>query len=62
MAAMVRHKKGEHALDPALEDEVNVWLRENPIVKVVHIKQSAAGGSWGPFFVFVSVWYEEEGN
>ena len=58
----IRHKKGEHPLDPALEDEVNAWLRENPNVKVVHIKQSAGGGSWGPVYIFVSIWYEEGEN
>ena len=58
----VRHRKREHPLDPALEHEINAWLRENPNVEVVHIKQSAGGGSWGPVYVFVSVWYEEEEN
>jgi hypothetical protein len=42
----------------ALEDQVNVWLKDNPDIKVVEIKQSAAGGSWGPIQLFISIWYE----
>ena len=42
----------------SLEDQVNRWLKDNPEVRVVHVKQSAAGGSWGPIQLFVSVWYE----
>ena len=44
-----------------LEDKVNVWLKENPDVKVVHVKQSTGGSSfWSVAHVFISVWYEEE--
>ena len=42
----------------SIEDRVNWWLRENPDVKVVEIRQSAAGGSWGPIQLIISVWYE----
>ena len=43
----------------ALEDEINAWLGENPRVKIIDIRQSGSGGSWGPFLWWVSVWYEE---
>lgn len=42
----------------ALETQVAEWLKENPSIKVVDIKQSAAGGSGGPLQLFISVWYE----
>ena len=42
-----------------LEDEINVWLSQNPRIKVVDIKQSAGGGSWSPSHWVISVWYEE---
>jgi hypothetical protein len=45
--------------DNPLEDEINAWLRENPHIKVVDIRQSATGGSWGPMLWLISVWYEE---
>jgi hypothetical protein len=41
-----------------LEDQLNRWLKDNPDIKVVEIKQSAAGGSWGPIQLLVSIWYE----
>ncbi len=41
-----------------LEGQVADWLKENPSIKFVDIKQSAAGGSWGPIQLFISVWYE----
>lgn len=41
-----------------LEDELNAWLSQNSGVKIVEIKQSVAGGSWGPSRWLVSVWYE----
>ena len=43
----------------ALEEEINAWLSENPRVKIVDIRQSSSGGSFGPSLWFVSVWYEE---
>ena len=42
----------------SIEDRVNQWLKENPDISVVEIKQSAAGGSWGPIQLIISVWYE----
>ena len=42
----------------AMEIQVAEWLKENPSIKVVDIKQSAAGGSSGPLQLFISVWYE----
>ena len=42
-----------------LEDEINAWLSQSPKVKVVDIKQSASGGSFGPSLWLISVWYEE---
>jgi hypothetical protein len=41
----------------AFEDEINAWLSENPRIKMVDIKQSSSGESFGSWFV--SVWYEE---
>ena len=43
----------------ALEDEINAWLSENPRIRIVDIKQSASGGSFGASLWFVSVWYED---
>jgi hypothetical protein len=42
-----------------LEDEINAWLRENPRIKIIDIKQSSGGGSFFGGLWFVSVWYEE---
>ena len=42
----------------SVEDQVNRWLDSNPDVRVVEVKQSAAGGSWGPIQLLISVWYE----
>ncbi len=41
-----------------LENQVAGWLKENASIKVVDIKQSAAGGSSGPMQLFISIWYE----
>jgi len=43
----------------ALEDEINAWLSEHPRIKIVDVRQSSSGGSFGPSLWFVSVWYEE---
>ncbi len=43
----------------ALEDEINQWLSENLRIKIVDIKQSSSGGSFGASLWFVSVWYEQ---
>ena len=42
-----------------LENEINEWLKKNPSIKVIEIKQSASGGSMEPATWLVSVWYEE---
>ena len=41
-----------------LEDQVNRWLKDNPEVKVMEIKQSWAGGGLGPGQLLISLWYE----
>ena len=41
------------------EDEINAWLQNHPHIKIADIKQSAAGGSFGPMLWSISVWYEE---
>lgn len=41
-----------------LENQVAEWLKENASIKIVDIKQSAAGGSSGPMQLFISIWYE----
>ena len=41
-----RHQKAARPSGPTLEDEVNVWLQENPNARLVHIKQSAGGSSF----------------
>ncbi|MGC8666875.1 MAG: hypothetical protein ACP5VE_02000 [Chthonomonadales bacterium] len=41
------------------EAEINAWLRNNPGIKVVDIKQSASGGSLAGSLWLISVWYEE---
>ena len=43
----------------AFEDEINAWLSENSRIKIVDLKQSSSGGSFGLSLWFVSVWYEE---
>ena len=43
----------------SLEGEINAWLSEHPHIKIVDIRQSATGGSWGPMLWSISVWYEE---
>ena len=40
------------------ECRVAEWLKENTSIKVIDIKQSAAGGGGGPMQLFISVWYE----
>jgi len=51
------HKIDRSSLDE-LESQVAQWLKENAPIKVVEIKQSAAGGGGGPMQLFLSVWYE----
>jgi hypothetical protein len=38
---------------------MNEWLKMNPNVKIVEIKQTASGGSFGATLWWISVWYEE---
>ncbi|MGA2063519.1 MAG: hypothetical protein ABSG86_01045 [Thermoguttaceae bacterium] len=47
--------------DLGMENEINAWLREHPHIKVVDIRQSATGGSFGRMVFSISVWYEEGG-
>ncbi len=42
-----------------LEQKMNAWLEQHPDIKIVEIKHSATGGSWGPILWSFSVWYEE---
>ncbi len=42
-----------------LEREINVWLGQNPGIKIIDIKQSSNGGSMANTKVFISVWYEQ---
>jgi len=42
-----------------LEDDINAWLRENPRIKIVDVRQSSSGGSLGASLWFVSIWYED---
>lgn len=41
----------------AFEDEINAWLSASPHIKVIDIRQSSSGESFGSWLV--SVWYEE---
>lgn len=52
---VVSDHRGDNAM--AFEKQVNDWLAKNPDIDIVHIKQSACGGSWGPALWLVSVWY-----
>jgi hypothetical protein len=40
-----------------LESRVNEWLKAEPQCRVVEIRQSSAGGSWGHLQFFLTVWY-----
>lgn len=42
-----------------LEEEINNWLKENPKIKIIDIKQSSNGGSLHHTKLFFSIWYEE---
>ncbi len=44
-----------------LEDAVNIWLQENPNIKVIKIKQSSSAEGWFAGMVnslYISIWYE----
>lgn len=56
---MNRRNKPEPA-NSEFEDEVNEWLQSNPNVEIRHIRQSAGGGSMGPFLFFITIWYHEK--
>ena len=45
-----------------LEQEINLWLRANPNVRIRNIEQSSCGGSMEPSRTVVSVWYQDEAN
>jgi hypothetical protein len=51
------HLSAKNAQDS--ENEMNDWLRQNPEIRVVDIKQSATGSTFAGFFWLISVWYEE---
>jgi len=55
--SQARALPADHA--QALEDQINAWLAEHPGIRVVEVKQSTSGGSYGPSLWLVSVWYEE---
>ena len=43
---------------PALEREINKWLKENPKIKIMQIKQNYAYGN-REFNTIISVWYTD---
>ena len=43
-----------------LEGEINAWLKENPGIRIVQIKQSSNGGSLDPSKLWVSILYEPD--
>ena len=45
-----------------LEEEINLWLRANPNIRIKNIEQSSCGGSMEPSRTVVSVWYQDEAN
>ena len=40
-----------------LEDDINNWLTDNQEKEVLHIKQSASGGSINPSTWLITIWY-----
>ena len=40
-----------------LEDEINKWLMDNQEIEILHIKQSASGGSYNPSTWLITIWY-----
>jgi hypothetical protein len=54
---------GRKGANPNLfEDQINAWLRENPRIKVLDIKQSATGRSFNPSLWLISIWYEDRAD
>lgn len=43
-----------------LEQDINLWLRANPSIRITNIEQSSCGGSVEPSRTIVSVWYQDE--
>lgn len=43
-----------------LEEEINLWLRANPNIRIANIEQSSCGGSMEPSRTVVSVWYQDK--
>jgi hypothetical protein len=39
------------------EDEINKWLKDNQEIEILHIKQSASGGSYNPSTWLITIWY-----
>ena len=50
-------KKGLDVLE--LEDDINIWLKENPNIKIIDIRQSSNGGSMQNTKLIFSIWYEQ---
>ena len=42
-----------------LENDINMWLSQNPKVKIIDIKQSVSDSGYMPTMWLISVWYEE---
>ncbi len=50
-----KHKKKIN--QQGLEAEINKWLADNEGVEILHIKQSASGGSFNPSTWLITIWY-----
>jgi hypothetical protein len=48
---------GNNAQD--FERDINLWLEQNPMIRIVDVKQSASGGSFAASLWLISVWYED---
>lgn len=46
------------AFAEGLQREINDWLAAHPSIRVIHVLQSASGGSLEPAALAVSLWYE----
>lgn len=42
----------------SLQEDINVWLENNPEITIVEIKQTSCGGSLEASKHIVSIWYE----
>jgi hypothetical protein len=45
---------------PALEREINKWLKDNPNIQIAHIKQNYAFDNDETFYTLLSLWYAEK--